>query len=232
MSKLVWDAAGEKIYETGDKKGVLYPGFDTKAKKFGTGVAWNGLTAVTESPSGADEQPFYADDIKYGSLRGAEDFGFTVEAYTYPDEWAECDGSANIIAGVAVGQQKRKPFGFSYVTTVGNDETGLDYGYKLHLIYNATASPSEKSYQTQNDSPEAITMSWECTTNPIAVTAVDADGNTLKPVASITIDTTKLDEQGKKNLATLESKLYGSDEAEPELPLPDDVFTIMKTPAA
>lgn len=232
MSKIVWDKTSEKIFETGAKNGVLYPGFDTKTKKYGQGVAWNGLTSVSESPSGADEQAFYADDIKYGSMRGAEDFGGTIEAYMYPDEWAECDGSANVVAGVALGQQKRKTFGFCFRTTVGNDTESTDFGYKLHLIYGATASPSEKQYQTMNDNPEAVTMSWEFTTTPVAVTALGSDGKALKPVALITIDSTKLDEKGLKNLATLEQKLYGSEDDEPELPLPDEVISIMTATAA
>lgn len=232
MAKLVWDAAGEKIFETGAKNAVLFPGYDAKTKKYGNGVAWNGLTSVTESPSGADEQAFYADDIKYGSMRGAEDFGGTIEAYMYPDEWAECDGSVNVVAGVALGQQKRKVFGLCYKTTVGNDTESTDFGYKLHLIYGATASPSEKQYQTMNDSPEAVTMSWEFTTTPVAVTALGSDGKVLKPVALITIDTTKLDEAGKKNLATLEEKLFGTETAESELPTPDEVINIMKATVA
>ena len=165
MSKLVWDQIGEHIYETGTKNGVLYPMDSTGA--YGKGVAWNGLTAVTESPSGADSNPIYADDIKYLDLRAVEDFGGTIEAYTYPDEFAPCDGSAHPTAGVTVGQQRRKPFGFCFRSAIGNDIDQDDHGYKLHLVYNATASPSERAYQTVNDSPEAVTFSWEFTTTPI-----------------------------------------------------------------
>jgi len=224
MAKLKWDRTGERLYETGDKMGVLYPGFtpasDATPAKYGTGVAWNGLTAVTESPSGAEETALYADDIKYLSLRSAEEFGFTIEAYTYPDEWAECDGSASIAEGVVIGQQKRKMFGFCYRTVLGNDVDGNDYGYKLHLIYGATASPSERGYATVNDSPEAITFSWECSTNPVEVAG-------YKAIATITIDSTKAD---KSKLAALEEKLYGKGDAtgtnDPELPLPSEVITM------
>lgn len=226
MAKITWDQTGDRLYETGDKMGVLYPGF-TPAKgetpaKYGTGVAWNGLTAVTESPSGAEETALYADDIKYLSLRSAEEFGFTIEAYTYPDEWAECDGSASVAAGVVIGQQKRKMFGFCYRTVLGNDVDGNDYGYKLHLIYGATASPSERGYATVNDSPEAITFSWECSTNPVEVTG-------YKAIATITIDSTKAKAE---TLAKLEEKLYGTEGSgantgtDPQLPLPAEVIAM------
>lgn len=226
MAKITWDQTGDRLYETGDKMGVLYPGF-TPAKgetpaKYGTGVAWNGLTAVTESPSGAEETALYADDIKYLSLRSAEEFGFTIEAYTYPDEWAECDGSASVAAGVVIGQQKRKMFGFCYRTVLGNDVDGNDHGYKLHLIYGATASPSERGYATVNDSPEAITFSWECSTNPVEVTG-------YKPIATITIDSTKAKAE---TLAKLEEKLYGTEGSgantgtDPQLPLPAEVIAM------
>lgn len=218
MAKLVWDAVGEKTYETGTDRGVLYP---QSSGTYPKGVAWNGLTAVTESPSGADESAFYADNIKYGSLRGAEDFGGTIECYTYPDEWLTCDGSAEAVAGVVVGQQKRLPFGLCYRTLVGNDADGIDHGYKLHLIYNATASPSERAYQTVNDSPEAITFSYEFTTTPINITAIE----NAKPVACITIDSSTVD---KDKLAKLEEALYGTADAEAYLPLPDDVITMLK----
>ena len=220
MAKLIWDKTGERLYETGVKKGVLYPQETTGA--YGTGVAWNGLTAVTESPSGAEATPLYADDIKYLNLLSAEEFGATIEAYTYPDEFAQCDGSAELTEGVSIGQQKRKAFGLCYQTTIGNDIDGNDHGYKIHLIYGALAAPSEKGYSTINDSPEAITFSWELTTTPVNVTG-------LKPTASLTIDSTKVN---PTNLAKLEAILYGTDEPDgnPRLPLPDEIKTIM-TPA-
>lgn len=214
MSKLTWDASGERLYETGVKQGVLYV---MNSNVYGNGVAWNGLTAITESPSGAESTPLYADDIKYLDLRSTEEFGATIEAYTYPDEFAACDGSASLADGVSIGQQARKMFGLCYRTTVGNDTDGTDHGYKLHLIYGATASPSEKAYETINDSPEAITFSWEITTTPVSVTG-------FKPTASITIDSTKAD---PTCLAALEEKLYGGASTEPTLPLPDEVKTIM-----
>lgn len=199
MSKLVWDQTGERLYETGVKNGVLYPiqtgGLYTK------GVPWNGLTAVTESPSGAEATALYADDIKYLSLISAEEFGATIEAYTYPEEFGECDGSAAIATGVYVGQQKRKTFGLSYRTVLGNDVDNNDYGYKLHLIYGALAAPSEKGYSTINDSPDAITFSWEVTTTPVNVAG-------FKPTASVTIDSTKADPE---KLKELEAILYGTD---------------------
>ena len=214
MPKLTWDASGERLYETGVKQGVLYV---MDSNVYGNGVAWNGLTAITESPSGAESTPLYADDIKYLDLRSTEEFGATIEAYTYPDEFAACDGSASLADGVSIGQQARKMFGLCYRTTVGNDTDGTDHGYKLHLIYGATASPSEKAYETINDSPEAITFSWEITTTPVSVTG-------FKPTASITIDSTKAD---PTCLAALEEKLYGGASTEPTLPLPDEVKTIM-----
>lgn len=214
MPKLTWDASGERLYETGVKQGVLYV---MNSNSYGNGVAWNGLTAITESPSGAESTPLYADDIKYLDLRSTEEFGATIEAYTYPDEFAACDGSASLADGVNIGQQARKMFGLCYRTTVGNDTDGTDHGYKLHLIYGATASPSEKAYETINDSPEAITFSWEITTTPVSVTG-------FKPTASITIDSTKAD---PTCLAALEEKLYGGTSTEPTLPLPDEVKTIM-----
>lgn len=223
MSKLVWDKTGERYYETGVKNGVLYP--IQSDGTYSKGVAWNGLTAVTESPSGAENTPLYADDIKYLNLVSAEEFGATVEAYTYPDEFAECDGSASIADGVMIGQQARKIFGMSYKTTVGNDVDGNSHGYKLHLIYGATASPSEKAYATINDSPEAITFSWEIATTPVNVTG-------FKPTASLVIDSTKAN---PTKLASLEEILYGkdptseglSDGVDPRLPLPDEIATIM-----
>ena len=222
MSKLKWDQVGEKTYETGVKQGVLYLAVDGL---YPAGIAWNGLTAVTESPSGAEATPLYADDIKYLNLISAEEFGATVEAYTYPDEFGACDGSASLATGVSIGQQTRKAFGLCYRTTFGNDADGADYGYKLHLIYGAMAAPSEKGYATINDSPDAITFSWAITTTPVAVTG-------FKPTASITIDSTKAD---PTKLAALEAILYGTDAGEggaPEatvarLPLPDEVATLM-----
>lgn len=214
MSKLVWDQTGERLYETGVRNGVLYI---PTAGVYSKGVAWNGLTAVTESPSGAEATPLYADDIKYLNLMSTEEFGATIEAYTYPDEFAECDGSAALVDGVYIGQQARKTFGLCYRTTVGNDTEGNDYGYKLHIIYGCLAAPSEKGYATINDSPEAITFSWEVTTTPVNVTGA-------KPTASITIDSTKAD---TTKLAALEAILYGGESKEARLPLPDEIKTLM-----
>ena len=217
MSKIVWDQTGERLYETGVKKGVLYP--MATGGTYPKGVAWNGLTAVTESPSGAEATPLYADDIKYLTLMSVEEFGGTIEAYTYPKEFEECDGSAELTTGVSIGQQPRKAFGFSYVTTIGNDVDSNKHGYKLHLVYGALASPSEKAYSTINDSPEAITFSWEFTTTPVAIAG-------FEPTACITIDSTKVEAQ---KLTALEKKLYGDTEIEPTLPLPNEVATIMGT---
>ena len=217
MAKLVWDQTGERFYETGVKNGVLYV---QEAGAYPKGVAWNGLTAVTESPSGAEATPLYADDIKYLNLMSAEEFGATIEAYTYPPEFEVCDGSASIAKGVSIGQQARKTFGLCYRTTIGNDVEGNDHGYKLHLIYGALAAPSEKAYATINDSPEAITFSWEVSTTPVNVAG-------FKPTASITIDSTKCTPE---KLAALEKILYGSDDqptTEPRLPLPDEIKTLM-----
>lgn len=214
MSKLVWDQTGERLYETGVKNGVLYP--QTNGT-YPLGVAWNGLTAVTESPSGAEATPLYADDIKYLNLMSNEELGGTIEAYMYPDEFAECDGSVELEDGVYLGQQTRKAFGLCYRTVLGNDTDNNDYGYKLHIVYGALASPSEKAYATINDTPEPITMSWEFTTTPVEVTG-------HKPTASITIDSTKAN---KEKLAALEAILYGSEDAEPRLPLPDEIKTLM-----
>ena len=214
MSKIVWDATGERLYETGVKQGVLYVHNGTDYEK---GVAWNGLTTVTESPSGAEATPLFADDIKYLNMVSAEELGGTIEAYTYPDEFAACDGSAALMAGVYIGQQARKTFGLCYSTVLGNDVLTNGYGYKLHLIYGALAAPSEKAYSTINDSPEAITFSWEFSTTPVNVTG-------HKPTASLIIDSTKVD---KEKLADLEAVLYGSESAEPRLPLPDEVVQIL-----
>ena len=216
MSKLAWDEVGNRFYETGVKNGVLYP--QGAGGTYTKGVPWNGLTAVTESPEGAESTALYADDIKYLNLMSNEEFKATIEAYTYPDEFAECDGSASIADGVFIGQQSRKTFGLAYKTTLGNDVDGNDYGYKLHLIYGALAAPSERSYATINDSPEAITFSWEISTTPVEVTGG-------KPTACLTIDSTKVD--GTK-LAALEKILYGDGATGPKLPLPDEVAETLK----
>ena len=217
MAKIVWDQTGERFYETGVKKGVLYP--MAAGGTYPKGVAWNGLTAVTESPSGAEATPLYADDIKYLTLMSVEEFGGTIEAYTYPKEFEECDGSAELAKGATIGQQPRKAFGFSYVTTIGNDVDSNKHGYKLHLVYGALASPSEKAYSTINDSPEAITFSWEFTTTPVAVAG-------FEPTACITIDSTKVD---AAKLTALEAKLYGAETQEATLPLPNEVATLLST---
>lgn len=214
MAKLVWDETGKRLYETGVSQGVLYP---QSGGTYPNGVAWNGLTAVTESPSGAEATPLYADNIKYLNLFSAEEFGATIEAYTYPDEFMACDGSAQIAKGAYIGQQNRKQFGMCYKTLLGNDVDANDHGYKLHIIYGAMASPSEKAYATVNDSPEAITFSWEITTTPVNVTGYE-------PTASIVIDSTKCN---PTKLADLEEILYGSAEEEPRLPLPDEIVTVL-----
>lgn len=214
MAKLVWDETGKRLYETGVSQGVLYP---QSGGTYPNGVAWNGLTAVTESPSGAEATPLYADNIKYLNLFSAEEFGATIEAYTYPDEFMACDGSAQIAKGAYIGQQNRKQFGMCYKTLLGNDVDANDHGYKLHIIYGAMASPSEKAYATVNDSPEPITFSWEVTTTPVNVTGYE-------PTASIVIDSTKCD---PTKLADLEEILYGSAEEEPRLPLPDEIVTVL-----
>lgn len=223
MSKIEWDKTGEKLYETGVKNGVLY--LPDESGAYTKGVAWNGLTSIKESPSGAEATPLYADDIKYLELTSAEEFGGTLECYTYPDEFAECDGSAEVAPGVIIGQQNRKTFGLCYRTTLGNDIKSNEYGYKLHLIYGAKASPSEKAYSTINDSPEAITFSYEISTTPVNVTG-------YKPTASLIVDSTKVN---KEKMAALEAILYGKDAAvesgannDPRLPLPDEVITLLK----
>lgn len=213
MSKIVWDATGERFYETGVDKGVLYP---QSNGAYPLGVAWNGLTAVTESPSGAEPTPLYADNIKYLNLMSIEEFGATIEAYTYPDEFAACDGSAEAATGLFVGQQARSAFGLAYRTKLGND-VSADLGYKLHLIYGALAAPSEKSFASVNDSPDAITFSWSVTTTPVAM---DGYSNT----ASLVIDSTKAD---PTKLAELELILYGDTSADPRLPLPNEVLTLL-----
>lgn len=215
MTKIVWDETGSRFYETGVKFGVLYPQ-DTQGK-YPKGVAWNGLTAVNESPSGADATDLYADDDVYATLRAKEKFGATIEAYTYPDEFAICDGSAEISAGITIGQQARKAFGLCYRTAVGNDIEGQDHGYKIHLIYGATASPSSKNYSTVNESPEAITFSWEVTTTPVNVTG-------HKPTATLTIDSRKV---APESLTKIEQLLYGTDQKEAQLPTPDEILALI-----
>lgn len=218
--RLVWDKLGEHFYETGTDRGVLYP--QATGGTYDKGVAWNGLTAVTESPSGAEATALYADNIKYLNLTSREDFGGTIEAYTYPDEYKPCIGEAEVVEGVTIGQQGRKAFGFCYRTVIGNDTEGADYGYKLHLVYGAQAAVSEKAYTSINDTPEAITFSWEFTTTPVEVT-------NNKPTSIITIDSKKVD---PTKLAALEDILYGKDgesgtAAEPRLPLPDEVISTL-----
>lgn len=218
--KLVWDDTGKRLYETGVQNGVLYPR-NVSTGLYPLGVAWNGLISVSESPSGAEPNPVYADNIKYLNLLSAEEFGATIEAYTYPDEFAACDGSGAVSTGVMVGQQGRQVFGLAYKTLLGNDVSGNDLGYKLHLIYGCLAAPSEKAYATINDSPEAITFSWEISTTPVAVTG-------FKPTASLTIDSTKVD---SSKLEALEDILYGTVAADPYLPLPDAVAAIFASAA-
>ena len=215
MPKLIWDQTGERFYETGVQQTVLYP--QGLGGTYPEGFAWNGVIGITESPSGAEATPLYADNIKYLNLISTEEFGASIEAYTYPDEFGQCDGSAELVAGVNVGQQTRKTFGLSYKTLKGNDESGDDHGYKLHLIYGALAAPSEKGYATVSDSPEAITFSWELTTTPVEVPG-------FKPAASITIDSTKVD---PAKLKALEGILHGSEEEAARLPLPAEIATLM-----
>ena len=215
MSKIVWDAIGEHTFETGVRNGVLY--LKDAEGTYSNGVAWNGLTSVSESPEGAEPTDLYADDIKYLTLMSAENFKATIEAYTYPVEFEECDGSATIAKAVVIGQQARKPFGLCYRTAIGNDTDGNEHGYKLHIVYGCQASPSEKQYSTINDSPEAITFSWEVSTTPVNVTG-------KKPTATLIIDSTKTD---KAKLTALEAILYGSEQDEPRLPLPDEISTLM-----
>lgn len=215
MSKLVWDATGSREYETGVKNGVLY--VQNGSGTYEKGVAWNGLISVTESPSGAEATPLYADDIKYLELFSTEEFGATIECYTYPEEFEACDGSAEIATGVVIGQQNRTSFGLCYRTTLGNDVRGNEYGYKLHLIYGCKAAPSEKAYSTINDSPEAITFSYEITTTPVAVSG-------HKPTASLVIDSTKIE---PNKLAQIEAKLYGDVSNEASLPTPDEILELI-----
>nr|DAO51673.1 MAG TPA: tail tube protein [Caudoviricetes sp.] len=221
-NKIVWDKTSERFYETGVKNVVLYT---QTAGVYNDGCAWNGVTAITESPSGAESTALYADDIKYLNLISNEEFGATIEAYTYPEEFEKCDGTADLVSGVSIGQQKRETFGLSYRTVLGNDTDGNDYGYKLHLIYGCKASPSERAYSTISDSPEANTFSWELSTTPVSVSG-------FKPTSCITIDSTKCD---KTKLTALEEILYGKDPTQtsgndgvaPRLPLPDEVKTLM-----
>lgn len=223
MAKLQWDQSGERRFETGVDHGVLYV---QKNGAYPKGVAWSGLTNITESPSGAEDNKQYADNMVYLNIKSIEEFGATVECFTYPDEWSACNGEAEPSPGIVLMQQRRNPFGLCYRTKIGNDTEGDDLGYKLHLIYNCSASPSEKSYQTTNDSPEAITFSYEITTTSIPIDGVDADGKPYRPVSSIIIDSTKVD---KEKLASFEDILYGkdgeSDGTEARLPLPSEVLT-------
>jgi hypothetical protein len=216
MTKLAWDSTGERLYETGVDRGVLY--IPNNSGVYDEGYAWNGLTTLTESPSGAESNPQYADNIKYLNLLSVEEFGGTIEAFTYPDEFAQCDGTANPQAGLSMGQQSRKTFGLSYRTKVGNDVRGNDFGYKIHLVYNALAAPSEKAYATVNDSPEAMAFSWSFTTTPIDVGTIS--GTAYKPTASMVIDSTKVDAAA---LASLEDALYGTAGQDPRLPTPSEV---------
>ena len=213
MAVLTWDQTGEKLYETGVQKGVLYP---MDGAVYGKGVAWNGLTAVNETPSGAESTKLYADDIKYLDIRSAEEFGATIEAYSSPEEFDACDGTAELAGGVNIGQQNRKGFGFCYRSTIGNDTEYNNYGYKLHIIYGLTASPSERSYSTVNDSPEAATLSWEVSSTPVNVAG-------FKPTSIITINSKKINPAALKEI---EDALYGTAEAEPKILLPDEIKAI------
>jgi hypothetical protein len=219
MTQLQWDKVGERIYETGVSKGVLY--LPDNTGDYDEGYAWNGLTAITESPSGAEANKQYADNIVYVNLRSAEEFGGTIEAFTYPEQWEQCDGSASPQPGISLGQQGRRTFGLSYQTLLGNDLEGTDYGYKIHLIWGATASPSERAYATVNDSPEAATLSWEISTTPVEVGTIG--GVTYKPSSSMTIDSTKVDSTA---LAALEELLYGTVGTDPSLPSPAEVIDL------
>lgn len=221
MAKLTWDNIGERTYETGVDHGVLYP---QKNGTYPKGVAWSGLTSVSENPSGAEDNPIYADNIKYLNLKSAEDFGATIECVTYPDEWAACNGQADLVPGVVLGQQARNTFGLCYRTRIGNDTEGDDYGFKLHLIYGCSASPSQISYSTVNESPEANTFSFEITTTAIPIEGTSEDGKSYRPVASITVDSTKVDSD---KLTSLMDILYGTGEAEARLPLPTELKTIL-----
>lgn len=216
MAKLEWDKIGERLYETGVSRGVLYPASEGGA--YANGVAWNGLTQVAENPSGAEATPMYADDVKYLNLMSAEEFGATIEAYTYPDEFAECDGSASVVAGVTLGQQPRKQFGFAYRTKIGNDTKGDNLGYKIHVVYNCQASPSGKTYGTVNETPEAITFSWEVTTTPVVIEG-------YKPTSTLVVDSTKVK---PATIKAVEDKLYGTEEAQPTLPSLSELIALIK----
>ena len=216
MAKLVWDQTGQKFFETGVSNGVLY--VSDGQGGYLKGVAWNGLTSVAENPSGAESNPVYADNIKYLNIISAEEFGATIEAYTYPDEFMECDGSAQVVAGVNIGQQARKSFGISYRTRVGNDVAGDNLGYKIHVIYNCQASPSGKTYSTVNESPEAITFSWEVTTTPVPVEG-------FRPTATVVFDSTKLDAE---KMAAVENALYGGASSEPGLPSIEELLALVQ----
>jgi hypothetical protein len=216
MAKLIFNNVGERLFETGVKNGVLYVMGDDGT--YENGVVWNGLTAVTESPSGAETTPLYADDVKYVVIYAAEEFGATVEAYTYPEEFEECDGSASIFEGITIGQQTRKSFGMCYKTSVGNDVQGQDFGYKIHIIYGAKAAPSEKSYSTINDSPEAVTFSWELSTVPVPVEG-------FNPTATMVIDSTRVPAE---KMTLIEDKLYGTESTEATLPLPGELLALLK----
>lgn len=215
MSKLVWDQVGERTYETGVEQAAIFP--VAAGGAYGNGAAWNGLTAVTESPSGAEPTALYANNKKYVELMSAEEFGGTIEAYTYPDEFAACNGEADLVKGVKLSQQTRKLFGMVYKTLIGNDTEGTKHGYKLNIVYNARVSPSEKANNSVNDSPEASTLSWEFTTTPVDIAGFD-------PTSKITIDSTEVDAE---KLKALEAIIYGSEDAEPRLPLPDEIATVM-----
>lgn len=219
MAKLIFNNVGERLFETGVKHGVLY--LADEQGNYTKGVVWNGLTAVTESPSGAETTPLYADDVKYVVIYAAEEFGATIEAYTYPEEFEECDGSASLLSGLSVGQQTRRSFGMCYTTSVGNDVQGQDYGEKIHIIYGAKAAPSEKAYSTINDSPEAVTFSWEVSTVPVPV---NVEGKDYAPTATVVLDSTKL---SKNQWEAITNKLYGTESEEPQLPLPHEIYQII-----
>ena len=220
MAELVWDAVGERLYETGNSQTVLYP---MTNNVYGNGVAWNGVTGINHQPSGGDSSDIYADDIKYLSIRAREEMGFTITAYTYPDEFAVCDGSRDVVQGVRLYQQSRKMFGLCHKTILGNDTNDVDYGYKLHLLYGCTVNPSERNYATINESPEAIEFSWEGKTTPVPVGTIS--GVDYRPIGMITIDSTKVD---ATKLQTLLGKLYGTAQTEPMLPLPAEVISTLQ----
>lgn len=221
MSRIIWDKIGERFYTTGVDRGVLYP---QKSGAYPKGVGWSGLTNVSATPSGAEDNAYYADNIKYLTIRGAEDFGGTIECYFYPDEWESCNGEASATDGVVLSQQSRNTFGFSYRSLIGNDTDGIDHAYQIHLVYGASASPSEVSSGTVNESPEPSTLSYEFTTTPVPVSVTGPDGRTFKPTAHITIDSRKCD---ATKLKDLEDVLYGTEDVEPRLPMPDEVITMM-----